>query len=156
MADQFSEYHDIVKPEEGKDPWVDDYYGYVDTVDVNLKLSGTLADRPIESETPVDAWYEATDENLIYRNDATNGWEVIAHGGENSPVPEGYYQSLQVENEPTENNDVARLIDLSDVETEIELLFEEKFEDLPDPEDINDPTVAYVTELDDYIGVFQE
>jgi len=60
------------------------------------------------------------------------------------------------QSEPTEDNDVARLIDLSDVETEIELLFASEFDDLPDPEDVEDPTVAYVTELDDYLGVFQE
>lgn len=160
MTDEQSDYHNITKPVQGKDPWAEDYYEYVDTVDVNLKLSAPLAERPSASEVPKNAWFEATDENLIYRNEEVDDdsfeWEVIGHGGDTSPVPEGYYTSLTVDDAPTEDNDVARLADLSDVETEIELIFRDTFDELPDPENIEDPTVAYVTELDDYLGVFQE
>ena len=151
-----TEYHNVTLPAFEKDPWLDDYDELAETFDVNVKLSGLLQDRPDAIDTPENAWYEATDENLIYRRNSEEEWEVIAHGGSDSPVPEGYYESLQVSNEPTQDNDVARLIDLSDVETEIELLFAPEFDDLPDPENVEDPTVAYVTELDDYLGVFQE
>jgi len=43
-----------------------------------------------------------------------------------------------------------------DAETDIDLIEVETLDELPDPEDVEDPTVAYVDEEDDYLGVFQE
>ena len=41
-------------------------------------------------------------------------------------------------------------------ELDMQFIFAEEFDLLPDPEEVDDPTIAYVTELDDYLGVFQE
>jgi hypothetical protein len=92
-----SDYHDITKPAFQKAIWDEDYYQFVDDVDSNLKLSGTVSNRPSSANAPDDAWYEATDQNLIYRNDSSNGWVVIGHGDENNPVPEGNYETLNTD-----------------------------------------------------------
>lgn len=92
-----SDYHSITKPAFGKDEWDHDYYEFVDEVDSNLKLSGAVADRPSASNAPGNSWYEATDQDLIYRNDPSNGWVVIGHGSQSNPVPEGHYDSLSTE-----------------------------------------------------------
>lgn len=101
MTDQSNDidsvYHAITKPAFEKDPWDHDYYDFVDTVDANLKMSGVLSDRPSASNAPDDAWYEATDQSLIYRNDPTNGWVVIGGTGDSDDdVPEGHFNSLNV------------------------------------------------------------
>ena len=41
-------------------------------------------------------------------------------------------------------------------ETDIDLIEAPTLDDLPDPEDVEDPTIAYVDAEDDYLGVFQE
>lgn len=43
-----------------------------------------------------------------------------------------------------------------DTETEIDLIEVATTDDLPDPDELDDPTIAYVDESDDYLGVFQE
>ena len=43
-----------------------------------------------------------------------------------------------------------------DAETDIDLIEVDELDQLPDPEDVEDPTIAYVDEEDDYLGVFQE
>jgi len=55
--------------------------------------------------------------------------------------------------EVTEVDGVAK-IDFEDLE--MVFLSANEFDDLPDPETVEDPTIAYVDELDDYLGVFQE
>ena len=94
---QDTPYHGITKPAFEQDPWDHEYYDFVDDVDSNLKLSGTLANRPASSNAPDEAWYYATDENLIYENDPTDGWTVIGHGNSDNPVPEGHYESVKAE-----------------------------------------------------------
>ena len=92
--DQNTEYHGLTKPAFEKDPWDQDYYDFVETVDTNLKLTGTLSERPSSGNAPVDSWFEATDENIIYRNDSNDGWVPIAFGTSTSPIPEGYFQKV--------------------------------------------------------------
>ena len=41
-------------------------------------------------------------------------------------------------------------------DTEIDLIEVQSAFDLPDPENLDDPTIAYVNDDDDYAGVFQE
>lgn len=97
--DQDSPYHGITKPRFEKDPFDHDYYDFIDIVDGDLKKSGAIADRPSASNAPDNSWYEATDENLIYRNDPSNGWVVIGHGDSNNSVPgTSYFESLSVTN----------------------------------------------------------
>ena len=43
-----------------------------------------------------------------------------------------------------------------DAETDIDLIEVATLDELPDPENVEDPTIAYVDEEDDYLGVFQE
>ena len=43
-----------------------------------------------------------------------------------------------------------------DADTEIDLIEVESAVELPDPENLDDPTIAYVNDDDDYAGVFQE
>jgi hypothetical protein len=66
-------------------------------VDVTALWQGPIADRPTASEAPDGARYEATDQNLLYRNDPNNGWVVTGHGTESDPVPEGHYGSVDTE-----------------------------------------------------------
>jgi len=66
-------------------------------VDVTALWQGPIADRPSASDAPDGARYEATDQNLLYRNDPDNGWVVTNHGTESDPVPEGHYGSLDTE-----------------------------------------------------------
>lgn len=94
MADQITVYHSIVKPDHGKDPWSEDYYDFVDKVDVNLKDTGTLSNRPLASDVPSGVWYETSDETIIYRNDPNNGWVATGHGQSGSRVPESYIENL--------------------------------------------------------------
>lgn len=82
-TDVDSPYHGITKPAFEKDHWDHDYYDFVDDVDSNLKLSGTVANRPSAANAPDNAWYEATDENIVYRNDSTNGWTKVASKNHN-------------------------------------------------------------------------
>jgi len=72
-----TEYHALQRPAIGDD-WDAAWDDLVATVDENLRRSGTLANRPSASDAPDDAWYEATDEGVIYRNDPANGWVAIA------------------------------------------------------------------------------
>lgn len=95
-TDQTTSYHALTKPAFEKDEWDHDYYGLVDAVDANLKMSGTLANRPSATNAPDNAWYEATDESLIYRNDPANGWVVNGFGTASAPVPAAYIDSLTV------------------------------------------------------------
>ena len=92
-------YHGITKPSFEKDPWDHDYYDFVDTVDANLKFSGTLSNRPDSGNAPVDAWYEATDTNIIYRNDSDNGWIPIGFGTSSDSIPEAYFQKVGFQND---------------------------------------------------------
>lgn len=96
MADELSNYHGIVKPEHGKDPWSTDYYDYVDLVDSNLKKSGTLSNRPLSGDVPTGVWYEASDEKIIYRNDPTDGWTETGHGESGSRVGDSFIENLTV------------------------------------------------------------
>jgi len=95
-SDQDTPYHTITKPAFEKDPWDHDYYDFVDAVDANLKLSGSIGNRPSSSDAPDDAWYEATDQGLIYRNDPDSGWVAIAGVGSNSQRVPGtaYYETV--------------------------------------------------------------
>lgn len=95
-TDQTTSYHALTKPHFLKDEWDHDYYELVDAVDANLKMSDTLANRPSASNVPTGAWFEATDEGLIYRNDSNDGWVVIGFGTASSPVPAAYIDSLTV------------------------------------------------------------
>jgi hypothetical protein len=119
-----SDYHDITKPAFQKAIWDEDYYQFVDDVDSNLKLSGTVSNRPSSANAPDDAWYEATDQNLIYRNDSSNGWVVIGHGDENNPVPEGNYETLNTgQAQVTGQSDITVNVptDADDLQTAAEL-----------------------------------
>ena len=44
----------------------------------------------------------------------------------------------------------------TDVDTEIDLINVEDVDSLPEPEDLTNPTIAYIQSEDDYMGVFQE
>jgi len=66
-------------------------------VDVTALWQGPIDDRPSASDAPDGARYEATDQNLLYRNDPDNGWVVTNHGTESDPVPEGHYGSLDTD-----------------------------------------------------------
>ena len=46
--------------------------------------------------------------------------------------------------------------DSGDVDTEIDLIEVQSTDELPDAENLDDPTIAYVNDDDDYVGVFQE
>ena len=80
QQDEDTPYHTITKPAYEKDGWDHDYYDFVDKVDANLKMTGPIGNRPSANDAPDDAWYEATDEDIIYRNDSNNGWTEIAYG----------------------------------------------------------------------------
>lgn len=106
MADSFSEYHGIVKPEHGKDPWSDDYYAFVDIVDVDLKDSGSLSSRPNAADAPTGAWYEVIEEGIIYRNDAADGWVAIGHGSQEVRIPEQYVEQTTTGDLKVDNGEV--------------------------------------------------
>ena len=44
----------------------------------------------------------------------------------------------------------------TDADTEIDLIEVQSADELPDPENLDDPTIGYVNDDDDYAGVFQE
>lgn len=135
-TDQESPLHSITKPAFEKDPWDHDYYEFVDTVDANLKLSGLIADRPLTGDAPDDAWYEATDEGIIYRNDPNNGWVAIAGLGSSSDRIPGtaYYNAINATTatvqdatfpnsvtDPAGVGHTGELADLADVRTNEEI-----------------------------------
>lgn len=93
-SDQETPYHSLTKPYFQKDEWDHDYYELVDTVDANVKQAGTAANMPASTDVPDYAWYEATDEGLIYTNDPTDGWVTVGFGTLSNPVPAAYIDTL--------------------------------------------------------------
>jgi len=76
-----SEYHDIPKPPEDKDPWTQDYYDFVDQVDDRLELRGSLADRPASAPDGaryfVDAGTDKVGAVFVYDANAST-WDETA------------------------------------------------------------------------------
>ncbi|MFD1527506.1 MULTISPECIES: hypothetical protein [Halobacteriales] len=69
----------------------------LDNVDVTGWLEGTIADRPASGDLPAGVRYEATDQDITYRNTSSNGW--VATGGtgtESNPIPEQHIQSANI------------------------------------------------------------
>lgn len=58
---------------------------------------GPVADRPSAADAPDGAVWVATDQQLVYRNDATNGWVVEGHGSDANPVPEQHVKTANIE-----------------------------------------------------------
>lgn len=81
---------------------------------------GTVANRPAASDAPEDAVWHATDQNLTYRNDATNGWVVIGHGNDSNPVPE--VNANSVNTDELNNTPISTAADWSELKTELEAL----------------------------------
>ena len=94
----------------------DDYdtYQVGDSWDYNSEMSelfekkferGPVSNRPSASNSPDNAIWLATDQNLLYENDPTNGWTVTGHGDSNNPVPEGNFQSVSTDESVTVSGD---------------------------------------------------
>jgi len=106
-----SQYHDIAKPDEGKDPWTSDYYEFVDAVDEELKQSGTFDERP--DSAPARSVYIVTDRDrprhdgkvFIYDGD-TNSWVLM-----NRQVGHLTSKSVRTVNAGATATDIQREID---------------------------------------------
>lgn len=85
----------------------------LNNVDVTALLQGPIADRPSASNAPDGARYEDTDNDIIYRNDPTNGWVAIGGiGSASNPLPPSHHESI--------NTDVATINDALDA-TDLDL-----------------------------------
>lgn len=70
----------------------------LEDVDVTGWLEGPIADRPASGDLPAGVRYEATDQDITYRNTSSNGW--VATGGTGTaenPLPEQHVQSFSAE-----------------------------------------------------------
>ena len=71
---------------------------------------------------------------------------------------EGFSTSAGADTVPVSQGDGTLQMEVValDAKTEIDLIEVQSAFDLPDPENLDDPTIAYVNDDDDYAGVFQE
>ena len=71
--------------------------------------------------------------------------------------PDSSFDQVSVENSLTDPSNKTITGEIAEVaDTEIDLIEVQSRFDLPDAENLNDPTIAYVNDVDDYAGVFQE
>lgn len=107
-TDEDTQYHQLPLPAYEKDPWIDDWDELVEqNIDPNLKLSDTIANRPSTSNAPDDAWYEATDENIVYRNDSASGWIKVATKDHND------LDNISSDDHHSKTNSASELTDVS-------------------------------------------
>lgn len=98
-------YHDQAKPEPGgsKGTWGQELNSIIDYYDEQIALIDEISERPSSSDAPDDALFLATDQGLLYRNDASNGWVAEPFGDENSRVPgTSYFEKADAEEIATE------------------------------------------------------
>lgn len=76
------------------DAW--DYNSEMAALFADRVARGPLSERPSASNAPDNAVYLATDENVVYRNDPTNGWDDIDKTKADLTASDGVLVSSQV------------------------------------------------------------
>ena len=71
---------------------------------------------------------------------------------------EGFSTSGEADTVPVSQGDGTIQMEVveADADTEIDLIEVQSADELPDAENLDDPTIAYVNDDDDYVGAFQE
>ena len=69
---------------------------------------------------------------------------------------EGFSTSGGADTVPVSQGDGTLQMEVVDTDTEIDLMQVQSTDELPDAENLDDPTIAYVNDNDEYVGVFQE
>lgn len=77
--------------------------GTVDPNDLNnvewtALLEGPISERPSTGNAPVDAKFYDTDNDILYRNDSSNGWVAAGTGTQSQPVPgTSYHEAISTD-----------------------------------------------------------